>query len=149
MTPSSLSANSTSASRPPISALEHRLRELIARALGTHPDQLVGYLSDIDHLAGEPDVPPVRARAWLGSARTRGPRLGRVFRLDPYTLQVLIDDAQRSGRGARLDVVVARSTPTFVIAAVRRRLAPLTRRGIDVRVRSERRRPQASRLLAP
>ncbi len=149
MTPSSPSANSISTTRPPISALENRLRELVARTLGMHPDQLVGYLSDIDHLAGEPDVPPLRARAWLGSARTGGPRLGRVFRLDPYTLQVLIDDAQRAGRGTRLDVVVARSTPSFVIAAVRRRLASLARRGIDVRVRSERRRRQGSRLLAP
>jgi hypothetical protein len=149
MTPSSLSANAVRPTTPPTSTLEARLRALIAQNLGMNADQLVGYLSGIDDLAGEPDLPPVRARAWLGSAAMRGPRLGRVFRLDPYALQVLIDDARRMGRGARLDVVVARNTPGFVIGAIRRRLAALGRRGVEVRVRAERRRRDYSFLFAP
>ena len=148
MTPSSRSANAVRPTTPPTSTLEARLRVLVAQNLGIDVDQLVGYPS-IDDLAGEPDLAPVRARAWLGSAAMRGPRLGRAFRLDPYTLQVLIDDARRMGRGARLDVVVARNTPAFLIGAIRRRLAALGRRGIDVRVRAERRRGDYSFLFAP
>jgi len=147
MTPPSHSANAVRPTIPPTSTLEARLRALIAKNLGIDADQLVGYLSAIDHLAGEPDLPPVRARAWLGSAM-RGARLGRAFRLDPYTLQVLIDDARRMGRGARLDVVVARNTPAFLIGAIRRRLAALGRRGVDVRVRAERRRRDYSFFFA-
>jgi hypothetical protein len=96
-------------------------------------------------LHGEPTegqpVPPVKVRAWLGPAgHARGPRLGRAVRLDAYTLQVLVDDARRAGPGARLDIVVTRDTPAVVTAAIQRRLAHLARRGVDVRVRPERRR---------
>jgi hypothetical protein len=149
MTPSSRSANAVRPTTPPTSTLEARLRALIAQNLGLDADQLVGYLSAIDNLAGEPDLPAVPARAWLGSATMRGPRLGRTFRLNPYTLQVLIDDARRIGRGARLDVVVGRYTPAFLIGAIRRRLAALERPGIDVRVRVERPRRGRSSLFAP
>jgi hypothetical protein len=149
MTPSSRSANAVRPPTTPTPTLEARLRALIAQTLGIDADHLVGYLPSIDDLAGEPDLPPVRARAWLGSAAMRGPRLGRTFRLDRYTLQVLIDDARRMGRGARLDVVVARDTPVSLIGAIRRRLAALGRRGIDVRVRVERRRRDYSFLFPP
>jgi hypothetical protein len=112
-----------------------------------HADQLVGYLSGVDDLAGEPDLPVVRVRTSLARSTEKGPRLGRAFRLNPYTLQVLIDDARRVGRGARLDVVVGQNTPAFLIGAIRRRLAALERRGVQVRVRPERRRRDYSFLF--
>ncbi len=149
MVPSSLSASARQSSVSPPPNLEARLRLLLGDHLGMSADQLVGYLTRIDGLVGEPDVPPVRARAWLGTPGTGGPRLGRTFRIDSYALQVLMDDARRAGRGARLDVVVGRNTPGFVIEAIRRRLAPLRRRRIDVRVRTERRRRGLSFLFAP
>ncbi len=140
-------------SRATISLLEARLRALIAERLGVDggaPAGAAGHtvedLIAISGLHGEPTdgrgVPPVRIRAWLGPGRgARGPRLGRAFRLDPYALQVLIDDARRAGRGARLDIVVTRDTPAIAITVIQRRLAHLGRRGIDVRIRPERRRP--------
>jgi len=124
----------------PISDLEARLRDLVRHHLGLDVDQLVGQLSGIADGAGEPDIPAIRVRAWVGRAPSRTPRLGRAFTLDAYTLEVLIDDARRLGRGARLDLVVARRTPAFAIDAIRSRLASLRRRGVDVRVRVERRR---------
>ena len=148
MTPSTLPAIPISPASSQTWSLEARLRDLIAQTLGLDPDQLVGYLSRSD-LASEHDLLPVRARAWLGPSRTRGPRLGRVFFLDPYSVQVLIDDAQRAGRGTRLDVVLARRTPAIVIGGLRKRLAVLERRGVDVRVRTERPRRRTSGPLAP
>jgi hypothetical protein len=133
--------------RPAISLLEARLRALIAERLGVAAGapHTVEDLVAIAGLHGEPtdgqSVPPVRVRAWLGpGGRARGPRLGRAIRLDAYTLQVLIDDARRAGRGARLDIVVARDAPAVVTAAIQRRLAHLAHRGVDVRIRPERRR---------
>lgn len=130
-------------------ALETRLRGLVAQHLGIHADQLVGYLSRFDGLAGEPDVPTVRVRTRLARNDGRSGRLGRAFRLNPYTLQVLIDDARRAGRGYRLDVVVGQNTPVVLIGALRRRLVALERRGVQVRVRLERRRRDYSVLLGP
>jgi hypothetical protein len=96
MTPSTLPAMPIAApASSRISSLEVRLRKLIEQTLGLDPDQLVGYLSR-NELGSERDLLPVWARAWLGPARTRGPRLGRFFVLDPYSVQVLIDDAQRA-----------------------------------------------------
>ena len=134
----------SSAARSPITSLEDRLRDLVRSRLGLEADQLVGQLSSVDDPIGELTLPTVRARAWVGRAPVGRARLGRTFRLDPYTLQVLIDDARRLGQGARLDLVVARSTPVCVIEAVRGRLASLRRRGVDVRVRVERRRRDAA-----
>ncbi|HKA31210.1 MAG TPA: hypothetical protein VKH82_17655 [Candidatus Binatia bacterium] len=128
-------------------ALETRVRGFVARHLGIHADQLVGYLSRLDGLAGEPDLPTVRVRTSLVRRDTRSGRLGRAFPLNPYTLQVLIDDARRAGRGARLDVVVGQNTPVVLIDAIRRRLVALERRGVRVRVRLERRRRDPSVFL--
>jgi len=130
-------------------ALEARLRGLVAQHLGIQADQLVGYLSHLDGLAGEPDLPAVRVRTSLVRHGSRSGRLGRAFRLNPYTLQVLVDDARRAGRGARLDVVVGQNTPVVLIDAIRRRLVALERRGVRVRVRLERRRRDYSLLLGP
>jgi hypothetical protein len=143
---SPLAANAAHVSAPPTPTLEARLRDLVAHHLGLNADQLVGFVSRLDDLGGEPDPPPVWARAWLGAPGAHGPRLGRMFRLDPYTLQVLIDDGRRVGRGARLDLVVPGSTPGAHIDAIRRRLAVLARHGVDVRVRTQRRRRDYSFL---
>src|SRR5262245_1001375 len=109
MPSNSLAARAADVSTPPTPALEARLRDLVAHHLGLEADQLVGFVSRIDDLRGEPDAPPIHARAWLGAPGARGPRLGRVFRVDPYSLQVLIDDARRVGPRARLHLVVPAS----------------------------------------
>lgn len=147
MRQSSVSAIAAHHASPSTSSLETRLRGLVAQHLGMHADQLVGYLAGVDNLAGEPDLPVVRVRTSLARSDEKGPRLGRAFRLNPYTLQVLIDDARRVGRGGRLDVVVGQNTPAFLIGAIRRRLAALERRGVRVRVRPERRRRDYSFLF--
>jgi hypothetical protein len=147
MRQSTASATAPRHAGAPTPALETRLRGLVAEHLGIHADQLVGYLSHLDGLAGELDLPTVRVRTSLGRNDGRGARLGRAFRLNPYTLQVLIDDARRAGRGARLDVVVGQNTPVVLIEAIRRRLAALKRRGVHVRVRPERRRRDYSFLF--
>src|SRR5262249_54371961 len=100
----------------------------------------------LDGLAGKPDLPTVRVRTSLVRHDTRSGRLGRAFLLNPYTLQVLIDDARRAGRGARLDVVVGQNTPLVLIDAIRTRRVALERRGVRVRVRLERRRRDYSVL---
>jgi hypothetical protein len=148
MRQSTASATAPRHAGTPTPALETRLRGLVAEHLGIHADQLVGYLSQLDGLEGEPDLPTVRVRTSLTRTDGRGTRLGRAFRLNPYTLQVLIDDARRAGRGARLDVVVGQNTPVALIDAIRRRLAALERRGVHVRVRPERRRRDYSFLFA-
>lgn len=148
MTPSLRSAGAAHDTTMSTLSLESRLRGLIGEHFRIDADQLVGYVYRIRDLAGEPDVPPIRVRAWLGPAR-RHARLGRSFHLDPYSLQVLIDDTRRAGRGTRLDLVVSRSTPAFALAALRKRLAALAQRGIDVRLRVERRRRDYSFLFAP
>lgn len=149
MTRSSIAARAAHTDVPSTSALEDRLRTLLGQHhLGLSADELVGYVSRIDDLGGEPDLPMVRVRASLVAYGARAPRLGRAFHLDPYTMQVLIDDARRAGRGARLDVVVASNTPGVHVDAVRRRLAALGRHGVDVRIRPERRRRDYSFLYA-
>jgi len=148
MPSNSLAARAADVSTPPTPTLEARLRDLVTHHLGLEADQLVGFVSRIDDLGGEPDAPPIHARAWLGAPGARGPRLGRMFRVDPYSLQVLIDDARRIGRGARLDLVVSASSPAAHVAAIRRRLAVLGRRGVDVRVRLQRKRRSYSFLYA-
>jgi hypothetical protein len=147
MRQSTVSATAPRDTAAPTPALETRLRGLVAQHLGIHADQLVEYLSHLDGLAGEPDIPSVRVRTSLVRHGARSGRLGRAFRLNPYTLQVLIDDARRAGRGARLDVVVGQNTPVVLIGAIRRRLVALERRGVRVRVRLERRRRDYSVLL--
>jgi hypothetical protein len=148
MPSNSLAARAADVSTPPTPMLEARLQDLITHHLGLQADQLVGFVSRIDDLRGEPDAPPIHARAWLGAPGKRGPRLGRTFRVDPYSLQVLIDDARRTGRGARLDLVVSASSPAAHVEAIRRRLAVLARHGVDVRVRLQRKRRSYSFLYA-
>jgi hypothetical protein len=48
-----------------------------------------------------------------------------------------------------LDVVLTRDAPASVIGDLRRRLAALERRGVDVRVRMERSKRGAPRRLQP
>src|SRR4029453_5517777 len=117
MASSSLAAHAADVSTPPTPTLGARLRDLVTHRLGLNADQLVGFLSRIHDLGGGPEPPPVHARAWLGAPGARGPRLGRMFRVDPYALQVLIDDARRVGRGARLGLGGSANNPAAHIGA--------------------------------
>lgn len=88
-----------------------------------------------------------RAREGVAVLRTRlsgpawtGPAvLERVFWLDPYALEIMIDDARQAQVGTRLEVQLDPATPTAVVARVRGRLTALERRGILVDVRRARR----------
>jgi hypothetical protein len=88
-----------------------------------------------------------RAREGVAVLRTRlsattpsGPVVvERVFWLDPFALEVVVEDGERAVAGTRLEVQVDPATPASVIARVRARLARLQRRGISVDVRRARR----------
>jgi acyl carrier protein len=80
----------------------------------------------------------LRARLWTPALEAAAV-LERVFALDPYALEILLDDASHAGSGTQLDVVVDPSTPPGIVARVRGRLARLERRGVAVRVRRDRR----------
>jgi hypothetical protein len=64
--------------------------------------------------------------------------LERVFWLDPYAIETLFDDAERSIPGTRLEVQLDGSTPRAILARVRARLSRLESRGISVEVRRAR-----------
>jgi acyl carrier protein len=80
----------------------------------------------------------LRTRLWTPPFATSA-TLERVFALDPYALEIVLDDASHAGAGTRLDVIVDLSTPPGIVARVRGRLARLERRGVAVRVRRDRR----------
>ena len=65
--------------------------------------------------------------------------LERVFWLEPYAVEILLEDAERAGEGTHLEVEVDAGTPSSVLSRVRARLARLERRGIAVDVRRGRR----------
>lgn len=83
-----------------------------------------------------------RAHEGVALLRTRlvgpPPRRGaleRIFLLDPYALEIVVDDARDAGDGSRLEVTVDRATSDSVLRRVRGRLARLSRRGVAVEVR--------------
>lgn len=131
------------------------LRELICQHLGLLPEALSSDGSAIDAVTlDEPDahamaeidrdrqapdrqaVPFVRCRL-VPAKRTRG-QLLRAVALSPYETQLIVEDALRAGTGARLTLELADVPDASVCDAVREQLSPLTRRGIQVRVRCDR-----------
>jgi acyl carrier protein len=68
------------------------------------------------------------------SSPVAGAATERVFWLDPYAIEILLDDAEHALAGTRLDVLVDPATPPAVLARLRERLSSLERRGIAVRV---------------
>ena len=90
-----------------------------------------------------------RAREGVALLRTRlsiptptGPNttIERVFWLDPYAVEIVLQDARHGRDGTRLEVHADPNTPASVVARVRGRLAKLQRRGISVDVRRAARR---------
>jgi len=77
---------------------------------------------------------PVRTRFVTAIGRAAS-ALERAVELTPYTVSLLVDDARRLAAGSRLDVVVPVDTPETGLAAVRRGLAGVERRGVAVDVR--------------
>jgi acyl carrier protein len=61
----------------------------------------------------------------------------RAFWLDPYAIEILLDGAEHSLAGTRLEVLVDAATPSAVLASVRERFSRLERRGIVVRVQRD------------
>jgi acyl carrier protein len=78
-------------------------------------------------------------RTRFSSGKTSAAATERVFWLDPYAIEILLDDAANAPAGAQLEVLVDPATPQSVLARVRSRLTTLTRRGIAVDVRRDRR----------
>ena len=64
-----------------------------------------------------------------------GPALERIFWLDPYAVETVLDDVRHVAAGASLDVVVDSATPTSVLERIHQRLARFARRGVVVNVR--------------
>lgn len=84
---------------------------------------------------GAPGV-PVRARFLSGVGRVVS-AIERALLLTPYGASLLLDDASRLPSGTRLDVVVPWATPEATVAAVRRTLGGVERRGIALEVRRD------------
>src|SRR5262245_33877904 len=59
----------------------------------------------------------------------------RAGLLTPYTAETIAEDALRAGPDGSVTVTVSRGTRRDVLEALRRRLAPLSRRGLLVHVR--------------
>jgi hypothetical protein len=55
--------------------------------------------------------------------------------LDPYTVQVLLDDARHVGPGALVEVELPGAAEASDVETIADRLAPLTARGVDIRIR--------------
>jgi acyl carrier protein len=110
-------------------------------------DHLLGsirtYRELVDAVLAAPVLPP-RAAVF---ARTRvvppGHDIGveRVGPLDPYTIELLTDDARRAGPGARLEMELTEPSDQAGLTAARHWLADLVERGIDVSVRRVRHLP--------
>jgi acyl carrier protein len=87
-----------------------------------------------------------RASGWPVFARTRVvaadppcTRIERAGALTPYAVEVLIEDVRHAGAGARVEMELPADTGDEALAAALGRLGPLSSRGIDVRIRRERR----------
>lgn len=113
--------------------LEAPLRALLA-PVGLHPDLLVGSVGNADAMAGEPDLSAIHARCRIARRDVERGWLGRMIVLDAYGVDMLLDDARRAGPGARVDVRVDWRTSASAVEALRRRLAPLVRHGVRVRL---------------
>src|SRR5262249_39600115 len=95
------------------------------------------YRELVDAVLAAPPFPP-RA-AVFARARIVPPNHGigveRAGPLDPYTIEILADDARRAGRGARLEMELTEPCDEARLAAARRWVTGLVERGIDVSVR--------------
>ena len=75
--------------------------------------------------------PPVARFRIVRDGATRAEHAGP---LDPYTVEILVEEALRAGAGARLEIEVRGDDETT--AAARGRFADLAARGVDVRARA-------------
>lgn len=81
---------------------------------------------------------PIRASARVIPAEGSGrPIFERTEWLTPYAIESIVDDALHAGRGARLEMSLAASTPAADIARIAERFQALSTRGIEVQVRRE------------
>ena len=99
MVRSSIAARAAHTATPSTTALEARLRSLLGQRFGIGADELVGFISRPDNLAGEPDLPALRVRASLRAPGTGVPRLGRAFH--PRPLHPPGPDRRRATPGTR------------------------------------------------
>ncbi len=82
-----------------------------------------------------PVGPPPFVWADVSPDPALSPQLRRADWLTPYAAETIAEDALRGGRGARLEITVARGTSPAAIAAARNWFSGLPARGIEVRVR--------------
>src|SRR5262245_24729403 len=89
------------------------------------------------HMMGrlEADALSVVVARVIPAATRGGPVLRRTECLTPYVAETIAEDAQRAGRGARLEITVEPRAADDHLAAVRARFAWLGARGVHVRVR--------------
>jgi len=76
--------------------------------------------------------PMFRARIVAG-----GDCVERVWPLTPYEVEIIIDDALRAGREARLELVLPAGDDHGLLTMARRRFARLASRGVCVELREE------------
>ena len=107
-----------------ISGARHGLRPLVLRGRratwSSSPEE-------------EPAV--IHARL-LGPAGASSHEIHRTGRLTPYTVETIVEDANRAERGARLEVTVAAASEAE-LRHLRHRFARLANRGIHVHIRRD------------
>jgi len=108
-----------------ISGARHGLRPLVLRGRratwSSSPEE-------------EPAV--IHARL-LGPAGASSHEIHRTGRLTPYTVETIVEDANRAERGARLEVTVAAAISEPELRRVRHRFVRLASRGIQVQIRRD------------
>ena len=137
--------------------VEPRLRQLVADRLGVEACELTPEVSLLDDLAADSlDLVDMtlelmrRARRADGTgdplamwARVLPPggdtsrTLERAGWLTPYTVETLVEDASRMGRGARLELTVDVGTPDDELTHVQEQFSRLGTRGVQVAVRRD------------
>jgi hypothetical protein len=81
------------------------------------------------------ETPPLPFRALIFPPEPAKSPLRVAGWLTPYDVETIAMDAQRAGRGARLQLTLAESASENNLRAVRAQFAPLRVRGIEVSIR--------------
>jgi acyl carrier protein len=98
-------------------------------------DAIRTYRDLVDAVMMSTSSVPVKSR--IVPAHDRSAGIERVGELTPYAVDVLLENALRAGRGARLEVTLPAATEDVGLTVVRHELARLERRGVVVLVRRD------------
>jgi acyl carrier protein len=111
--------------------------EPVLRGIRTYRDLVEAVQVSARLAAGkrEPSAQPPRVSAVVVSARDNGhAKLRRSGLLTPYTVEMIVEDALRAGRGACLELTLPPGLGDAEVSGLRRHLVRLDERGVQVRI---------------